>query len=73
LPGLLGKLCAFHPQIQIGLAQVEFPEKYIAQVFLIVLPGVNKDMLTEPIQVFDNDAQPNDLGPGPEKGQYFHA
>jgi len=34
---------------------------------------VNKDMLTEPIQVFDNDAQPNDLGPGPEKGQYFHA
>src|SRR2546426_4187787 len=61
-----------HSEVVVGVPDAEFSEEDVAQVLVVVLARVDEGVLAVLVQVGDDAAEPDDLGPRAEDGHDLH-
>jgi hypothetical protein len=59
--------------MDIRRTDIEIFDKDVAQALVIVLPGMDRDMLAMLVEHSHDEAKPDDLRPGAENGHYLHS
>src|SRR5262249_49411356 len=70
---LLAEAVAADAQEMIRLAHAELLEEDVAEARIVVLTGVDQDVITQAIQPADDPAQANDLWACAQNGHDLHA
>jgi hypothetical protein len=60
------------PQVNVGISNAHLPEEQTVQVVVVILSGVDQDVIRALIEKVDDQAESDDLGPGAEDGHDFH-
>jgi hypothetical protein len=63
LPNLSAEAARPHAHVNVRLANLQLVKEHPAQPVIVVLTGVNQDMLAELIEKMNNETQPDDLRP----------
>jgi len=59
-------------QVFVRGSHAQFPEEHVAEVRVVVLPGVDEAVRAHLVEHRDDTAQPDDLGTGPDNRRYLH-
>ncbi len=69
---LVAERAPLDPKVVIGLPDSEVPEEDLVQVRVVVLPGVDQDVVAVPVQLGDDAAQADDLRAGAQDRHDLH-
>ena len=58
-------------QVEVGRAQAQVLKKDLVQVIIVVLAGVDQDLVKVDIALFDNGRQPDNFRSGTDDGHEF--
>src|SRR5690606_9330903 len=73
LPDLIGKAGCLNAHVNVRRAHAQFLKENVAQIWVIILSGMDEDVFAKLVEFGNNGAQANDFGTCPEDGHHFHA
>ena len=60
-------------EIMVRSPQLQFLEEDLVELAVVILPGVDEDVIKDAIQGCHHARQPDDLGPSPDDRQHLEA